>query len=31
VIPVELAAGITELGVDVYANVYLDDGSNSAE
>lgn len=31
VIPVELAAGIAELGVDVYATVYLDDGSNSVE
>ncbi|GAA1940969.1 hypothetical protein [Agromyces allii] len=31
VLPVELAAGIAELGVDVYATVYLDDGSNSGE
>jgi hypothetical protein len=31
VIPVELAAGIAELGVDVYATVYLEDGSNSTE
>ncbi|KQM83929.1 hypothetical protein [Agromyces sp. Leaf222] len=31
VIPIELAAGIAALGVDVYATVYLDDGLNSAE
>jgi len=26
-----LVTGIAELGVDVYATVYIDDGSNSAE
>ncbi len=31
VLPVELAAAIAELGVDVYATVYLDDGTNSPE
>ena len=31
VIPVELAAGIAELGVDVYATVHLEDRTNSTE
>jgi hypothetical protein len=31
VIPVELAARLAELGVDVYATVYLEDDSDSAE
>ena len=31
VIPAELAANIAALGIDVYATVYLEDGSNSAD
>jgi len=31
VLPVELATRIAELGVDVYATVYLDDGTNGPQ